>query len=116
MGITAIKRKKLMSRPIEADYTSYVAYTRALEEYCDSLAQPKQEPVAHIYYLDPNGRPRVGWDNWDNMKVGDDLYALPPQRKWVGLTDEDMNDPKTHDFDFIHGARWAEAKLKARNT
>ena len=24
-----------MKRPIESDYRSYVAYTRALEEYCD---------------------------------------------------------------------------------
>jgi hypothetical protein len=36
---------KAMSRPIEADYTSQVAYTRALEAYCDSLAQPKQEAL-----------------------------------------------------------------------
>ena len=34
-----------MNRPIESDYTSHVAYTRALEEYCDALAQPEQEPV-----------------------------------------------------------------------
>jgi hypothetical protein len=35
-----------MKRPIESDYTSHVAYTRALEEYCDSLPQLAQEPVA----------------------------------------------------------------------
>ncbi len=29
-----------MKRPNESDYTSQVAYTRALEEYCDTLAQP----------------------------------------------------------------------------
>jgi hypothetical protein len=38
-----------------------------------------------------------------------------PEREWVGLIDEDMKDPKTHNFDFIYGARWAEAKLKERN-
>jgi hypothetical protein len=38
-----------MKRPIESDYTSLTAYTRALEEYCDALAQPEQEPVAWIY-------------------------------------------------------------------
>lgn len=27
-------------RPIESDYISHVAYTRALEAYCDSLEQP----------------------------------------------------------------------------
>jgi len=42
-------------------------------------------------------------------------YFEQPQREWVGLTDEDMKDPRTHNFDFIHGARWAEAKLKERN-
>jgi hypothetical protein len=34
-----------MKRPIESEYTSNVAYTRALEEYCDALAQPEQELV-----------------------------------------------------------------------
>ena len=34
-----------MKRPIESDYISLTAYTRALEEYCDTLAQPEQEPV-----------------------------------------------------------------------
>jgi hypothetical protein len=29
-----------MKRPVESDYTSHVAYTRALEEYCDVLEQP----------------------------------------------------------------------------
>jgi hypothetical protein len=38
------------------------------------------------------------------------------QRIWVGLTDEDMKDHRSHNFDFIRGARWAEAKLKEKNT
>jgi len=50
----------------------------------------------------------------------DELEALwnlaQANRKWVGLTDEDMKDHRTHNFDFIHGARWAEAKLKEKNT
>ena len=33
-----------MKRPNESDYTSHVAYARALEEYCDMLEQPSQEP------------------------------------------------------------------------
>jgi hypothetical protein len=43
----------------------------------------------------------------------DDIQVY--QKPWQGLTDEDMKDPKTHNFDFIYGARWAEAKLKERN-
>ena len=38
-----------------------------------------------------------------------------PTKEWVGLMDEDMKDPITHNFDFIQGARWAEALLKERN-
>jgi hypothetical protein len=37
-----------MKRPIESDYTSLVAYTRALEEYCNGLAQSEQEPVGTV--------------------------------------------------------------------
>jgi hypothetical protein len=36
-----------MKRPVESEYTSHVAYTRALEEYCDSLPQLAQEPKQH---------------------------------------------------------------------
>jgi len=38
------------------------------------------------------------------------------KREWVGLTSEDMKDERTHNFDFINGARWAEDKLKEKNT
>jgi len=56
------------------------------------------------------GRP-VYWTQWpyENTK------PQPQQRTWVGLTDQDMNDPKTHNLDFILGARWAEEILKDRN-
>ena len=30
-------------RPLESDYASHVAYTRALEMYCDTLEQSAQE-------------------------------------------------------------------------
>lgn len=29
---------------------------------------------------------------WDDLPVGTKLYATPPQRTWVGLTDEDAQD------------------------
>ena len=58
----------------------------------------------------------------DKTNTNDSMWAVycsdcwDKQRTWVGLTDEDMKDPRTHNFDFIHGARWAEAKLKKKNT
>ena len=33
-----------MKRPIEQDYTSLTAYTRALEEYCDTAQPTGQAP------------------------------------------------------------------------
>jgi len=40
----------------------------------------------------------------------------PRWKEWRGLTAEDMKDKRTHNFDFIDGARWAEEILKERNT
>tara|TARA_R110000868_G_scaffold220327_3_gene471538 strand:- start:690 stop:932 length:243 start_codon:yes stop_codon:yes gene_type:complete len=55
-------------------------------------------------------------DDIDQGELCDVHYwQTKAQRPWVGLTEEDMKDPKTHSFDFIYGARWAETKLKERN-
>lgn len=45
---------------------------------------------------------------------GSRTVRIKLKREWVGLTDEDMQEPRTHIFDFIDGARWAEAKLKEK--
>ena len=45
-----------------------------------------------------------------------------PAREWVGLTDEEIRRTDHHkvdgayDYSFKQGARWAEAKLKEKNT
>jgi hypothetical protein len=58
------------------------------------------------------------------------LYPHPPQRSessgkpsaWVGLTDEEMTHTNHHmvegayQYSFKQGAKWAEAKLKEKNT
>lgn len=38
-----------MKRPIESDYTSHVAYTRALEKYCNQLEQPASNGVTNTH-------------------------------------------------------------------
>jgi hypothetical protein len=86
------------------------------EEVHPECRKPEQEPVAHVYLFEPNGRPRVAWDNANGIKIGDKLYTSPPQRQWVGLTrDEvlDIEDAAKHPLDF---ARSIEAKLKEKNT
>ena len=114
----------------------------AREHLFTALAQPEQEPVpdalGHVgfqewwdavadgYEVNDFKKMRRAWNA--ALKHESQLAAQPEQvdcprcghvcsqRKWIGLTDEDMKDPQTHIFDFIYGARWAEAKLKERNT
>jgi hypothetical protein len=44
-------------------------------------AQPAQEPVAHVYLFDHEGRPLIAWDNAKGIKIGDKLYTAPLQRQ-----------------------------------
>jgi hypothetical protein len=93
-----------MKRPLEQDYTSLTAYTRALEEYCDALAQPA---AVHITW------------NSDGVRTVNGVPDYTPpaaQRTWVGLTDEEQQIASWSDGSFGLGARWAEAKLKEKNT
>ena len=86
-------------------------------------AQQKAEPVA---YLCENG---VGhryfrWKKPSDIYKPIGLYAAPPQRPWVGLTDEEMSDIVADiDVDFgdllwkvVCLTKIIEATLKERNT
>jgi len=88
------------------------------------LAQPEPEPVAFMDYFGQVSNPDenqcyIRWTMRDRLPMEEEdvlipLYTAPPQREWVGLTDEDMAE-SPHNFDFIHGARWAEDRLKEKN-
>jgi hypothetical protein len=51
-----------------------------------------------------------------------DVCKQLAQRQWVGLTDEEIRKVDHHrvdgayDYSFKQGAKWAEAKLKEKNT
>jgi hypothetical protein len=56
----------------------------------ETLAQPAQEPVARVtgvyggrFTYEPINRAAI-------LPIGMALYTAPPQRPWVGLTDEEM--------------------------
>jgi hypothetical protein len=100
-----------MNRPIESDYTSMTAYTRALEAYCDSL-QTEQEPIGEARLMQ-NGFTHCIWSEYC-VPVGTKFYTTPPQREWVGLTDEDEIDWDGGDLKALIAA--VEAKLKEKNT
>ena len=61
-----------MIRPVESDYTSHVAYARALEYYCDRLEQTQ-------LIAPPPSTPM-----WT-------IPQDPPKRQWVGLTKAEMD-------------------------
>jgi hypothetical protein len=90
----------------------------------EALAQPEQEPVARVI---DNGTPEgvTEWIPFTNrvepLKTGDFLYTTPPQRPWVGLTNNELQ-PIADEYRILFGswvedfARAIEAKLKAKNT
>ena len=86
-----------------------------------ALAQPAQEPVA--WQCREHGD--IEWLECSKESYGTNpqrwvyrkLYTAPPQRPWVGLTDEDMNVVMEEEScSFIAGAKWAEEILKGKNT
>ena len=84
-----------MNRPIESDYVSHVAYTRALEEYCD-----KVEPTSADYAM--------------GFAEGFNEGCRP--RPWVGLTDDDRFEIAAAQHGWEDLLIAAEAKLKEKNT
>ena len=84
-------------------------------------AYPEQEPVACVQDLDEVKRKHLVYEKGMDWK--DPLYTTPPQRTWVGLTDEEIADcaekmeasDPTDSFwrEFFRGI---EAKLKEKNT
>jgi hypothetical protein len=98
----------------------YVGNPRTCKCPDEEPQQPKQEQVKPVAWgMETNGLiydvicPAEHEREEGSYKVP--LYTTPPQRTWVGLTSEDMKDERTHNFDFISGARWAEEILKERN-
>ena len=82
------------------------------------LPMAQQEPVAFIN-VEQRKLEWAKYMSWDTPTVVNlpkiPLYATPPQRTWVGLTDKDWNRSK-HNYDFQKGADWAESILKEKNT
>ena len=88
----------------------------------EALAQT-QEPVAWMHvqgnYKEPSFRELAddeverGWEQYP-------LYNTPPQRTWVGLTDEEIaqgwKESWVTEQAFQSAVWWAEEKLKEKNT
>ena len=84
------------------------------KETDEALAQPEQEPIG---YLCENavGHKYFRWKKPNSVYRPIALYAAPPKREWVGLTDDEKLISIWKDGSFHHGVEWAEAKLKEKN-
>ena len=82
-----------------------------------ALAQPEQEPVAWTVA----GQVRdwgKDFSAYQTQHYVRPIYTSPPQREWVGLTDDEI-DAALGVYDSFGGrldARKIEAKLKEKNT
>ena len=121
--------KELLQQALDALYenTSYSMHGDPLtyqdqrnddtiKELQARLAQPEPEPVAWISHNAGlyHGKP-------DESLNPLPLYTAPPNKKWVGLTDEEyeaMAEDHVTDcyFDTLEYAKAIEAKLKEKNT
>jgi hypothetical protein len=75
--------------------------------------EPAQEPVTTVTSESGNPDITMSWWHEPPLPVGTPLYTYPPQRPWVGLTDEERQDIALEvpmDAVFI-----TEAKLKEKN-
>ena len=92
--------------------------------YKSAQRQPEQKPVAWIFQHEETGQTmcvdaqQVEWGfekGNPRLKKIDPLYTSPPQREWVGLTDEEKQTAVWTDGSCGSGALWAEANLKDKN-
>ena len=86
-----------------------------IHELETQLAQPEQEPVAYINIEERKLEWAYKYMSWDTPTVINlpkiPLYTTPPQRTWVGLTDEELRE---FDVDPIE-AKLMIAKFKEKN-
>ena len=104
----------------------------SVDKAVNRMAQPEQEPVVMKFKIykptvpDPTkqdiNNALLPWVYDQDRSSGFDasmwvtpVSTLPPQRTWVGLTDEEREIASWTDGSFGAGARWAEAKLKEKN-
>ena len=81
--------------------------------------EQEQEPVAWMY-SDAQGRTTLVKSNVAPYEDATPLYAEPPKREWVGLTDVEIGDalidlPVFGNGYFLRIARAIESKLKDKN-
>ena len=101
-----------VQKVIDALYENSDPVSVEAAELLEHMAKPEQEPVAHWSDCAVHSDPAY-------PKGECDCGGFPPQRTWVGLTDEEIAK-ELYKFDaaaaWYQFARAIEAKLKEKNT
>jgi len=118
--------KKALAQPEHGWTPERIAGMARLKEAQDKkLAQPEQEPLEYWNAVE-------GWvkidevrEHFDSVGCGtiyktagegrEPLYTTPPQRTWVGLTDEDISEIVRGTHNTGSFVRAIEAKLRSKN-
>ena len=118
---------KVLDASISGGLYEVVQCREAITAIKEALAQPEQEPVKYsdyepdgVHHNKPPQEKPVAWLSTDSIgerhlcfdkPLDNDpvqpLYTTPPQRTWVGLTDEDVNG-------FV-GQYWGDEYMKMRS-
>jgi hypothetical protein len=80
---------------------------------CDARKLPEQEPFMASYEFKQYGYYK---DGKGTLKLGNIPATQPPQRTWVGLTDEEYTALWGMKPDLLNFFHKIEAKLKEKNT
>ena len=117
---------------LDEDCPVTMRYRKAIAALKERLAQPEQEPMAVKRMMEWVNCLKRKSDYGQHMKIPSEMSAgvcwelaieleqfintHPPQREWVGLTDEDMYVVSEEEScSFIAGAKWSEEILKEKN-
>ena len=95
----------------EAPYREML--TKLHNEMLEALAQPEQEPVACRFCRDERGC--WAWQCNNCGEIDDSQEPTPPQRTWVGLTNDQRTSAIWTNGGFGAGALWAEKQLEENN-
>jgi len=114
---TSMTDKEAMKLALDALETLMIErgsiYEKAIDALKERLAQQEQEPVAWLS-IDSIGERYLCFDKPLDNDLVKPLYTTPPQRTWVGLTDEEKGFCAAPTY--VETVARIEAKLKEKNT
>jgi hypothetical protein len=102
-------------------YDDYESKMQLAEHAWEQALEEKQEPVAWRYKISPPfwtysekyPNKEFAGDAWDKWQVTP-LYAAPPKKQWVGLTDDEIEHIADSEWEEAF-VRMIEAKLREKN-